>query len=127
MLVLPALPAPSPTFVAFGTVVSIHDGDTITVDVDLGYHVAAASVALRLHGYDAREVTGAGRFGGLSDREFLMSMIPPGSLITIQSLRTLRQSEARTFARYVARVWVGGLDVNHAMSSRLAALAAPLA
>jgi endonuclease YncB( thermonuclease family) len=127
MLLLTALPPPLLSFVATATVRDIHDGDTLTVDIDLGYHVAAYRVPIRLHGFDAREITGPGKFGGLSDREALLSLLPLGSSVIIQSLRTLRSHEARTFARYVCRVWLGSTDINAAMAARIEALGAPTA
>ena len=39
-------------------VISVYDADTITVDIDLGFHIWARSEKIRLFGIDAPEVRG---------------------------------------------------------------------
>ena len=41
------------------TVISVYDGDTITVDIDLGFGIVLRKQKLRLYGLNTPEVRGA--------------------------------------------------------------------
>jgi micrococcal nuclease len=58
-----------------GFVRKVYDGDTITVDFDLGFDVLLKNQKIRLLGVDAPEVRGKERQEGLKSRDALRSRI----------------------------------------------------
>lgn len=56
-------------------VVGVYDGDTITVDIDLGFGVCLRKQKLRLIGINAPEVRGEQREQGLRTRDWLRKRI----------------------------------------------------
>jgi micrococcal nuclease len=69
-------------------VVKVIDGDTIDVDVDLGFSVVLAKQRVRLHGIDTPESRTRDKeekVRGLLSKEFLLSMCPVGSTINLHS------------------------------------------
>lgn len=99
---------------------SVYDGDTITVDIDLGFRVILHDQKIRLLGIDAPEVRGEERPEGLKARDFLRNMIE-GHRVT---LRTTRDKKGK-YGRWLATVWLGTKDVNEEMI--LAGHAVPIA
>jgi len=63
-------------------VVSVHDGDTLTVDVDLGHGLWFLKRPLRLFGCAARELKDP---GGWEAREVLAELCPPGTPLRVES------------------------------------------
>jgi micrococcal nuclease len=57
------------------TVVSVYDGDTITVDIDLGFRSHLKKVKLRLFGIDAPEMRGVEKEQGRITRDWLRERI----------------------------------------------------
>ena len=69
-------------------VVKVIDGDTIDVDVDLGFSVVLAKQRVRLHGIDTPESRTRDKeekVRGLLSKEFLLGMCPVGSTINFHS------------------------------------------
>lgn len=79
--VRPLLLSVSYTYAA--KVVSVHDGDTITLDVDLGFYVRAQQPC-RLLGINACELA---TVKGDEAREFMTTLMPPGKLCTVRSVK----------------------------------------
>lgn len=79
------------------TVVDVHDGDTITVDIDLGLDMCARSQKLRLNGINAPELnTPAGKLA----REYLADILLPAPDVTVQTIKDRREK----YGRYLAVV-----------------------
>lgn len=72
----------TPAYVYAATVESVHDGDTITLDVDLGFRVHI-HVSVRLLGCNARELS---QDGGKEARDNLRALLPAGTPLTIRSV-----------------------------------------
>ena len=89
------------------TVVSIYDGDTITVMIDLGFGVSVKE-KLRLARINTPEVRGPQREQGIASRDYLITLVPVGSQIDI---RTIRDSQEK-YGRYLAEVFKGDICVN---------------
>lgn len=70
-------------FVYNATVISVHDGDTLTLDVDLGFSVHVTE-SFRLLGCNARELS---QPGGPEARNNLASLLPAGSQVQIRSVK----------------------------------------
>jgi endonuclease YncB( thermonuclease family) len=72
------------------TVRSVHDGDTIHADIDLGFGLTKGSdnsvpgVLLRLSGCNAREL---GEEGGREVRDRLLELLPTGMEVTLRTVR----------------------------------------
>jgi endonuclease YncB( thermonuclease family) len=96
--VVAAPPAP-----ASGKVVSVHDGDTLTVRTDAG-----ETLKVRLHGVDAPEL---GQAFGARSRESLTE-IAKGKQASVVPV------DKDKYGRVVARVLVGGVEVNREQVAR---------
>lgn len=85
------------------TVNSIYDGDTIRVDIDLGFGIIFRDQSLRLLGIDTPEVRGEERSQGLISKAFVEQRIPVGSVIKIATQKDRKEK----FGRYLATVYYG--------------------
>jgi endonuclease YncB( thermonuclease family) len=72
-----------PTYIYAATVVSVHDGDTLTRDVDLGFW-AHFRMPCRIAGINAPELKAP---GGVEARDTLAALCPPGSPLTVVSVK----------------------------------------
>lgn len=81
----------------------IFDGDTINVDIDLGFGVMLKDQSLRFLGLDTPEIRGEERQQGLISRNFVVERIPVGSYVTITTVRDRKEK----FGRYLATVFYG--------------------
>jgi micrococcal nuclease len=82
-------------------VTGVYDGDTCTVDIDLGLHTWIHEEKLRLHRIDAPEVRGIERPAGLAARDFLQSLILGKEV----HLETIKDQEEK-YGRYLAEIFV---------------------
>ena len=62
-------------FVYRAIVTAVYDADTITVDIDLGFHIWSRGEKIRLFGINAPEVRGPERPQGLKSRDWLRERI----------------------------------------------------
>lgn len=98
--------------------IRIVDGDTIDVDVDLGFYITRRQ-RVRLAGINAPEIRGRERPAGLAADKWLTDYLSDADHLVI---RTEKVSDS--FGRWVAWVWHGDgyveddplpLSVNHLM------------
>lgn len=80
---------------------SVYDGDTCTVDIDLGLKTWINGEKLRLNRINAPEVSGTDRPQGLKTRDFLREQIE-GKEIYIQTLKDRQEK----YGRYIAEIWL---------------------
>jgi endonuclease YncB( thermonuclease family) len=64
------------------TVVSLHDGDTFRVDVDLGFGVHVTEFNVRVYGINAPELATA---AGKAALAFAETLLKPGDRVTVLS------------------------------------------
>jgi micrococcal nuclease len=83
------------------TVRSVYDGDTMTVDIDLGLHVWLHGEKLRLLRINAPELRGSTHEAGAAARDFLRSLVE-GKSIVIETFK----DDKEKYGRYLAEVWV---------------------
>ncbi|MDP1712258.1 MAG: thermonuclease family protein [Candidatus Nanopelagicaceae bacterium] len=103
-VVLPvAFVVPRP-YVYKATVKDVHDGDSITVDVQLGFNVLLQNMKLRLAGINAPELTTA---EGKKVRDFLSKILLNKEIV----LQTVKDRQEK-YGRYLAIVWLDGKNVN---------------
>jgi len=84
-------------------VTSVYDGDTCTVDIDLGLGIWVKGEKIRLYRINAPEVRGEEREDGLKSRDFLRSLIDGKSVV----LRTLKDDKGK-YGRYIADIFLAG-------------------
>ncbi|MEK7818842.1 MAG: thermonuclease family protein [Bacteroidota bacterium] len=82
-------------------VVSVYDGDTITVDIDLGLSVFIKGEKLRLLRINAPELRGKSKSKGIKSRDFLKKIVD-GKEIVIETIKDRREK----YGRYLAEVWI---------------------
>ena len=93
-------------------VVSIYDGDTIRLDIDMGFSTWVTNTSVRLAALDAPELHGEERAAGLSAKAWLESVIPPGTRVFIRTKKDPREK----FGRYLAFVFLpDGTEINATM------------
>ncbi len=82
-------------------VVSVYDGDTCTLDIDLGLNDWRHKEKVRLSRINAPEVRGEERPQGLLARDWLRERIG-GREVWIQTIRDKKGK----YGRYIAEIWV---------------------
>jgi len=83
-------------------VTKVYDGDTITVDIDLGFGTWQKGQKIRLYGIDTPEVRGTERAAGLVARDWLRKAI----LDTVIVIKTHKDKKGK-FGR-----WLGDIYLN---------------
>ncbi len=89
-------------------VTSVYDGDTCTVDIDLGLSAWIRGEKLRLNRINAPELTGKDKPEGVKSRDFLKSKIL-GKEITIETIKDRREK----YGRYLAEIWIEDKKGNY--------------
>lgn len=94
-------------------VVSIHDGDTMTLKIDMGKRVYTLD-AIRLIGINAPELSQA---GGKEARDFLRNLCPIGSKVRIRTFKNKNDKYGRWLGRVYlySQLFETPLDVNQHM------------
>jgi len=82
-------------------VTSVYDGDTCTVDIDLGLHTWVSGEKIRLNRINAPELKGSDKAKGLKSRYFLRSKID-GKEIVIQTIKDAKEK----YGRYLGEIWL---------------------
>ena len=82
-------------------VTDVYDGDTCTVDIDLGLHTWIHGEKIRLSRIDAPELRGEEREEGLKSRDYLRSLILDKEII-LQTFKDTREK----YGRYLGEIWV---------------------
>ncbi len=82
-------------------VVSVYDGDTITVDIDIGLHIWSRKVKIRFARIDAPEVRGEERDKGLISRDYLRCLILNKEII----VQTIKDGKGK-YGRYIGEIWL---------------------
>lgn len=82
-------------------VTSVYDGDTCTVDIDLGLHIWARGEKIRLLRINAPEIRGKRRQKGLRSRDFLRELIMDREII----IGTFKDKKGK-YGRYLGEIWL---------------------
>ncbi|MBK6914780.1 MAG: thermonuclease family protein [Ignavibacteriales bacterium] len=82
-------------------VTAVYDGDTCTVDIDLGLHTWIKGEKLRLMRIDAPELKGKTRSKGLVSRDYLRSQILNKEIL----IETIKDAKEK-YGRYLAEIWL---------------------
>ncbi|MCI0505719.1 MAG: thermonuclease family protein [Gammaproteobacteria bacterium] len=79
----------------------VYDGDTITVDIDLGLHAWMHDEKIRMARINTPELKNDEREAGLKSRDYLRGLIE-GKEIFLQTFK----DEKGKYGRYIAEVWL---------------------
>jgi len=82
------------------TVISVYDGDTVTVDIDLGFGIVLRKQKLRLYGLNTPEVRGAEKEEGKKVRDLLREKIL-NKKITIKTYKDKKGKYGRWLAEII--------------------------
>lgn len=88
-------------------ITSVYDGDTVTADIDLGFHIWAHGEKLRLHRINTPEVRGVERPQGLVSRDWLRKKILGKDVL----IRTIKDKKGK-YGRYLAEIFLDGTNIN---------------
>ncbi len=92
-------------------VVDVYDGDSITIEADLGFHVKM-EMKLRLFGIDTPELRGMERPQGLKARDFLRDLILEKEVY----INSIKDKQGK-YGRYLATVYLEKdkelININH--------------
>ncbi len=88
-------------------VTDVYDGDTITVDIDLGFGIWQKGQKVRLHGINTPEIRGESRPNGIKARNWLRGRIENREVI----LTTFKDRKGK-YGRWLADVRCDGLNMN---------------
>jgi len=88
-------------------VIKVYDGDTITVNIDLGLNVIFRKVRIRLARINAPELRGEERSEGIKSRDFLRKMILNKEI----TLQTIKDRKGK-YGRYLGEVWIRDKENN---------------
>ncbi len=82
-------------------VVEVYDGDTCTIDIDLGLHTWIKREKVRLNRINAPELKGTERTKGLKSRDYLRSLILDKEIF----IETIKDKKEK-YGRYLGEIWL---------------------
>ena len=85
----------------------VYDGDTITVDIDLGFGIVFKNQKIRLLGINTPEIRGDQRQQGLKSRDALREKISNKWIV----IKTKKDKKGK-YGRWLGEVWVEGNCIN---------------
>lgn len=97
---------------------AVHDGDSITCDVDLGFNNWIHGMKLRLYGLNAPELVTP---GGKQAKAFLAQILPLGTSVVIETIK----DKTEKYGRMLATIYCKVPPVEVKMNSPWAGLALP--
>tara|TARA_B100000131_G_C17637060_1_gene418418 strand:+ start:175 stop:498 length:324 start_codon:yes stop_codon:yes gene_type:complete len=86
-------------------VTSVYDGDTITVDIDLGFDVILKKQKIRLLGIDTPEVRGSERTDGLISRDALRKKILGEQVV-------IKTEKRGKYGRWLGTIYIESTNIN---------------
>jgi micrococcal nuclease len=99
-------------------VIDVYDGDTVTVDLDLGFHVWKRGEKIRLANIDAPELTGESKAAGKAAGDFLRDLVLNKNVI-IQTIKSSSGNDKQEkYGRYLGIIWLDGVNVNDLLVSK---------
>lgn len=89
---------PPPSYQYHAKVLEVYDGDTLTLDTDLGFDVHLIT-KVRLEGINTPEVRGAEKVEGLKVRDYVRTLLPPDREVVLVS------KSREKYGRWLGRVY----------------------
>lgn len=91
--------------------VRAYDGDTVTLDIDLGFETWLNNQTIRLYGIDTPEIRGDERQEGLKSRDYVRDRLENANNII---LKTYKDKKGK-YGRWLAEIFVDGENLNHTL------------
>jgi micrococcal nuclease len=88
-------------------VIKVYDGDTVTVDVDLGWSVVIKKQKIRLLGINAPEVRGKSKQAGKESRDRLKEKILDQEI----TLKTFKDKKGK-YGRWLGIIILDDMNIN---------------
>jgi micrococcal nuclease len=105
------MPVLQPNYFYLVELIKVVDGDTLTLNVDLGFRTSVVQ-KFRLYGINAPEVVGESRPSGLASSVHLGKLVTDVGQLTIQSYK----NPLDKYGRWLVTVYDGqGNDINRQM------------
>lgn len=86
---------------------SVYDGDTIKVDIDLGFSVCLKDQTIRLFGINAPELKGPTKIEGLAARDRLKDLVLNKEIV----LETIEDTKEK-FGRWLGKIYLDDKYIN---------------
>jgi len=86
---------------------SVYDGDSITIDIDLGFNHWMLNQKIRLFGINTHEVRGAERPSGLIARDRLRGLIEGRDIILAS-----HRDRAGKYGRWLGTIYIDDININ---------------
>ncbi len=89
---------------------NVVDGDTVDIDIDLGFGIWMANQRIRLYGIDTPESRTSDeeeKKYGIAAKNFLEKWLAPGNII----LKTHKDATGK-FGRILGELWYGDVNIN---------------
>ena len=90
-----------------GVVTSVYDGDTITVTIELGFHVSLTKEKFRLSRINTPEVRGPEKAKGIISRDWLRDRILGKEVILVT-----HKDKKGKYGRWLADIWIDDICIN---------------
>lgn len=104
-----------PAYLYRAQVVRIVDGDTIDVDIDLGFYIWVRSQRIRLLGIDTPEPRGETKSAGDAATDYLTGLID-GKEIILRTVKGKDEGDRHdSFGRWLGTIYLDGTDINAEM------------
>ena len=93
-------------------IIKIYDGDTITVEIDLGFNTSRLEI-LRLANIDTPEVRGKERPDGLVARDYLRARLETAVKDEVDIIIKTEKDSTGKYGRYIASIFIDGVSINN--------------
>ena len=93
-------------------VTEVYDGDTITVDIDLGFGIKLIDQKIRLFGINSPELKGKTKSEGIKSRDKLTQLIL-NKQIKIETIKDKKEK----YGRLLGKIWVEQTLINDVLIS----------
>jgi micrococcal nuclease len=104
-----------PTYLYRAKVLTVLDGDTVDMDIDLGFYVQMKAQRIRLLGIDAPEPRGETQAAGEAATAYLRDLIEGKTVI----VRTVHGEDdpdrTDSFGRWFGQIYLEGTDISQEM------------
>ena len=108
----------TPAYIYRAVALSVYDGDTMTLDIDVGFGVWLHKQKVRLWGIDTPEMRGEERPEGIIARDFVRGIVPAGKPLLIQTRRDKTGKYGRWLAEGLVEVGDVMISLNESLVAR---------